>query len=241
MTKEQAISKVRKLFELSKSSNENEAALAAAKAREFLSEHNLSMADLPTDDMERCLDVLETTAEAGRALRNWVKGLFAHVAAGFECEGLVKRIRGASPVLTFVGAGADAEGALLTFQFLHNELNRIADRALPGLKLENPGWRSNALRYAYLEGAVKRIGERFRERTREIKAVESAGCGELIVAKQQMVDRYIKKTFPNLGEERGRRRIVSHGAFERGYRDGSGVNLDAGTVKRNNKLIARRR
>ncbi len=37
MTREQVALKVRKLFELSNSSNENEAALAAAKARELLS------------------------------------------------------------------------------------------------------------------------------------------------------------------------------------------------------------
>ena len=50
MTKEQVVSKVRKLFELSNSSNENEAALAAAKARELLSRYNMSMADLPTEE-----------------------------------------------------------------------------------------------------------------------------------------------------------------------------------------------
>ena len=36
MTKEEVVSKVRKLFDLSNSPNENEAALAAAKARELL-------------------------------------------------------------------------------------------------------------------------------------------------------------------------------------------------------------
>ncbi len=59
MTKEQVVSKVRKLFELSNSSNENEAALAAAKARELLSRYKLSMADLPTDDMKTAVSVTE--------------------------------------------------------------------------------------------------------------------------------------------------------------------------------------
>ena len=66
MTREQVVSKVRKLFELSNSSNENEAALAAAKARELLSRYNLSMADLPTDDIKTAVSVREASVGVGR-------------------------------------------------------------------------------------------------------------------------------------------------------------------------------
>ena len=74
MTKEEVVSKVRKLFELSNSANENEAALAAAKAREFLSRYNLSMADLPTDDMTRVIAATEACVQVGKVVHNWVKG-----------------------------------------------------------------------------------------------------------------------------------------------------------------------
>ena len=71
MTKEEVLSKVRKLFELSNSPNENEAALAAAKARELLARYNLSIADLPTNDANSALAATEisgTCREGGQKL-----------------------------------------------------------------------------------------------------------------------------------------------------------------------------
>ena len=169
MTKEQVVSKVRKLFELSNSSNENEAALAAAKARELLSRYNLSMADLPTDDMKAAVAVTEASVGVGRVVRNWVKGLLIHVAYGFDCEHIIRRRHASNPILTFIGTTADAEIAVYTFRFLFGELNRLVDRSLPKLKRENRFWSTPSLRYAYLDGAVKRIGERFQRQTEKIR------------------------------------------------------------------------
>ena len=225
MTKQDVVSKVRKLFELSKSSNENEAALAAAKARELLSRYNLCVADLPAEEFERSLEVVEASVETGRLLRNWVKGLVVHVSGSFQCSHIVRRRRGSTPLLSFIGTPADAKVAAYTFQFLFQQLNGLADKALPRLRRENPSWSGNALRYAYLDGAVRRIGERLHERTRDIDERENRLCTALVLAKDQMIQEYLAENFGRIAKEYGTTRYVSARAYAKGYSDGEKVML----------------
>lgn len=228
MTKEDVVSKVRKLFQLSNSTNENEAALAAAKARELLSRYNLSMADLPTEDIRSAMAATEASVQVGKILHNWVKGLLIHISHCFGCAHIIYRRHGSNLMLAFIGTAADAEVAVYTFQFIHRELNRLLERALPKLKQENKGWNSTALRYAYLDGAVKRIGERFLEHTQTIRAVELKECKELVLAKEQMITSYMARAYPNMRREYVRGRFVSAGAFEKGYTDAGSLNLRPG-------------
>lgn len=225
MTKEEVVSKVRKLFELAKSSNENEAALAAAKARELLSRHNMGLADVPPEEMQDSLDVCESFVQTGGVLRNWIKGLVIHISHGFECQHMVRRRRGAKPLLSFIGTRADAEVAASTFHYLVGELQRLSEKALPQLKREHRGWHTASLRYAYLGGAVLRIGERLQARAEEIRAREAEVCKDLTVAKQWLIRNYMKRTFGRVQREYGRTKTVSARAYQRGYADADQITI----------------
>ena len=226
MTKDEVVSKVRKLFELAKSSNENEAALAAAKARELLSRHNMGLADVPPEEMRDSLDVCEAFVQTGGVLRNWIKGLVIHISHGFECQHMVRRRRGAKPLLSFIGTRADAEVAASTFQFLVRELQRLSEKALPQLKREHRGWHAASLRYAYLGGAVLRIGERLRARAEELREREQEVCKDLVVAKQWLIHNYMQRTFGRVQREYGRTKTVSARAFQRGYTDADKITIE---------------
>ncbi|MFH1113481.1 MAG: DUF2786 domain-containing protein [Pseudomonadota bacterium] len=226
MTKDEVVSKVRKLFELAKSSNENEAALAAAKARELLSRYNMVLADVPPDDMKNALDVCEAFVDAGSVLRTWVKGLIIHVSHAFECQAMVRRRSGLKPLLSFIGTKTDAEVAASTFHFLTCKLTELSDKALPRLKREHRGWQTASLRYAYLGGAVARIGERLQESTERIKAEEAKACKDLVLAKEQMIQDYMQKTFHHVRREYGRTRAVSARAYQQGYMDAENIEMD---------------
>jgi hypothetical protein len=117
MTKEEVLSKVRKLFSLCNSPNEHEAALATVKARELLFRYNLTVADLPENEMKAAIGATENSVEMGRVIRNWVKGLLIHVARGFDCEHVIRRRHGCPVVLSFIGMPSDAEVAVYTFPF----------------------------------------------------------------------------------------------------------------------------
>ncbi|MFH0822235.1 MAG: DUF2786 domain-containing protein [Pseudomonadota bacterium] len=229
MTKHEVLEKVRKLFELGRSPNENEAALAAAKARELLTRYNLSVADLPMDKMRNALEIAEQAVIVGKTLKNWVKGLLVHVADGFECQHLIRRRSdGNPPLLTFIGAETDAQVAVYTFLFLFGELNHMADEALPALKSRNKGWHGGSLRFAYLDGAVRRIGERFKEKSAETREMERRQCSALVVAKTGMIQDYVEATFRHIRKDYCRNRTVSARAFEQGYRDAEDLNLRPG-------------
>jgi hypothetical protein len=238
MTKEEVLSKVGKLFGLSNSPNENEAALAATKARELLARHNLSIADLPTDEIKSAIAPTESSVSVGKVVKNWVKGLLIHVADGFECQHIIRRRHGSNTILSFIGAPADAEVAVYTFQFLYRQLHRLVERALPKLKRENKGWSAAALRHAYLDGAVKRIGERFREQTESIRVAERHGCKELVLAKEQMIENYMAVAFSNIRIEYGRRRVVSAAAFDKGYGDAGTISLRPGIANEDSEQLA---
>ncbi|MDQ7784967.1 MAG: DUF2786 domain-containing protein [Desulfomonilaceae bacterium] len=225
MTKQEVVSKVRKLFELAKSSNENEAALAAAKARELLSRHNMAYADVPPEEIRNSLDVCEAFVDAGSVLRNWIKGLIIHVSHAFECQAMVRRRRGLRPLLSFIGTKTDAEVAASTFRFLAEELTDLSDKALPSLKRQHRGWNTAALRYAYLGGAVVRIGERLQESTDRIKAEEENVCKDLVLAKERMIHDYMRRTFGTVRREYGRTRAVSARAFQQGYMDAEKIDI----------------
>ncbi len=237
MTKEEVLSKVRKLFELSNSPNENEAALAAAKARELLARYNLSIADLPTDDVNSTLTPTEVSVCLGKAVRSWLKGLLLHVAEGFDCQHILRRRYGRDTVLSFIGTPADAEVAIYTFQFLYRQLYSFVERALPRLRQENKGWSATALRYAYLDGAVTRIGERFREGTKIIRTAERRACKDLVIAKDRIINDYMAAAYPNIRSEYGRKRIVSSGAFEKGYCDAGTINLRPGVTNKDSEKM----
>jgi hypothetical protein len=228
MTKEQVISKVRKLFELSRSSNENEAALAAAKARELLSAYNLTVADLPADQMQDYLGIAESTVHMGRVLQTWVKSLMLHVARGFECELIVRRQRGKDPIPSYIGTVADSQVAAYTCIFLYQELNRLVERALPQLKRKNGAWHPTTLKHSYLEGAVNRIGERFREETEALRTFEKNTCKDLVPAKDRMIRQYMQKNFDCIRKEYGKSRTLSLTAFKQGYSDAGSVDLKPG-------------
>jgi len=128
----------------------------------------------------------------------------------------------------------DAQVAAYTFQFLFRELNRLVDKALPQLKRENPGWNGASLRYAYLDGAVRKIGERLQEETREIRVTEKKICTDLVVAKEQLIRNYMESNFASIRKEYGRRRVVSVKAFKKGYADADNIHLGPG-IKSNDK------
>jgi hypothetical protein len=231
MTKEEVLTKVRKLFELSHSPNENEDALAAAKAREILSRYNLTMADLPSAEVKNAFEAVEKSVAVGRVVRNWVKGLLIHVANGFECEHIIRRRHGRDPILTFIGTSADAEVAVYTFQFLYRQIDGLAERALPRLKRENRGWSGSSLKFAYLDGAVQRIGERLQAQADSMRRTEQNCCKELVLVKEQLIEQYMRRTFSRIIKEYGRRRAVSATAFNKGYQDAAGITLRPATTK----------
>jgi hypothetical protein len=225
LTKDEAIDKVRKLLELSKSPNENEAALAAAKAREILSNYNLSMADLPIEEIRATLDIMEKTVEEETILSIWIQNLLVHVCQSFDCTHIIANQKGKSRII-FIGDSADAEVAAFTFEFLKMEIKRLCSESLPLLvKQLGKKWSPRQLEESYFEGAVHRIGEKLRKHVEKIKKTESEKCTALILLKEDLLEEYLEKKFPEWNYAQREQKSGSPEAFAKGYHDADAIQV----------------
>lgn len=119
--REQIIDKIKKLLRLAKSSNEHEAALAAARAQEMLSKYNLDETEL----VEREIPKEAGTASVHNVVKkpaSWVFLLASSVSAAFDCQ----YYHSSLGRVVFVGVDCDHEIASWTFAYLYRSINRLA-------------------------------------------------------------------------------------------------------------------
>jgi hypothetical protein len=225
------ISKIQKLLALGTSSNENEAALAAAKAREFLSKYNLDMSEIVEVDQTVQFEVEENIVQLSRMLHNYFKPLAVTVAKAFDCQVIRVRSRYGHQYV-FIGIKVDSQVASYTYQFIMQEVARLAKKAVPELKAEaerNYGHsapKTSQLKYAYASGMVTRIRETLADQSRAIQQKEN--CTALVVVKKDAIRRHMAEAHPHVTRQAMRQRAVESGAYNTGYADGANVSIRPG-------------
>lgn len=135
MPEPKIIDRIRKLLALSKSSNEHEAAAAAARAAELMAQHQLSEAALCEVELEP-VDA-HSIDESGKCV-SWKGTLANGCARAFCCRMFwnraehwdTKRHRWKQTVRTMVvGRENDVAGVRYMYQYLVKEVARLADEA----------------------------------------------------------------------------------------------------------------
>lgn len=213
------IDKIRKLLALSNSSNEHEAALAASHAQRLLSEHNLAMADIESEQKPQLADKVE--ASVSKTLPKWVRHLSAGVCIAFDCQGIHHPATGK---LTFIGIGADVQVAAYTFAYLDKTVRRLCSNYMKLSSYENiPARHRELMRQSYYLGAVSTITARLREQ----KAQTPITPGALVPIKEGL----IKKAMSDIGPTRtvrSRRSYIDSHAYSTGQQEGQQVGINKG-------------
>lgn len=213
------IEKVRKLLALSNSSNEHEAALAAAHAQRLLAEHNLSISELEIQDEGVC----ETEIQASRNVTKWLSSLFATVAGAFDCLPIVTGTADGSR-LRFIGVGEDPEVASYTMQFLVRELKRLSveyvRRSIPEGRVVSSAERQK-IRNSYLLGGVQGV----RQALAAQKLVTPTTVNALVPVKDAMIRQYQEERIGSVRMQRTRRSTVISTAFHQGRSDGAALSV----------------
>jgi hypothetical protein len=229
MSREEVMSKIRKLFALTRSSNEHEAALAASRAREMLSRHNLDMEEvLERGETSDELKATQQGLKAGKYGRvdKWQQSLFAGVARAFDCEPVIVQSIYTGVIFMFIGLTADIEAAVYTYQFLSKTIKRLCNQRLPGIIATYPRYKPNKLRYSYLHGAVEGVLSGLNKRVKEI--VKEEDCSALMVVKEGAVKAFMESEYQDLKDKRMRVKVQAERAFVQGYRDGKAVKVPQG-------------
>jgi hypothetical protein len=166
------LDRVRKLLALSKDANNpNEAALAAARASELMTEHNLSEAMLVTGEkpVERIINDFQVGAEKkGRSKRvAWKISVASAVAKTF---GATLWTQGGN--IKLFGRESAVQAASYTTQYLWTEVERLAKAALA----EHRPVRAKAFGNSFRLGAANEISRRLREQhaAKQTERIEQA-------------------------------------------------------------------
>lgn len=219
MNREKVIERVRKLLALSNSSNEHEAALAAAHAQRLLAEHNLAMSELEVQQQ----GAGESELHLARTVTKWISSLFATVASAFDCMPVVTTETSHSR-LRFIGVGEDPEVAACTLEFLISELRRLASVYLAGLdQIQDKMTTSHRqkVRNSYLLGGAFGVAEALRRQKASTPTTSTA----LVPVKDAMIKEYCSQNFGQLQNRRSRSSAVISQAFQQGSQDGAALQL----------------
>ena len=150
------IERIRKLLRLSESANPHEAALAAQRVQQMLSEHNLTMESIGRDaETDKARQVNRKTR---KELEKWAHALASHTANAFDCQYFHDPNTGDT---SFVGVGVDPEVCGWMYGYLYKTLLRLASEHMRGpARLLRSAKSKRAARNSFLFGAVDVINYR---------------------------------------------------------------------------------
>ena len=229
MEREEIIEKIKKLLRLSESSNEHEAALAASKAREFLTLYNLSLADLSIEDLYEKLGIIEVPTTDMIKLEDWSQVLAFHIARVFDCYVIGMGTELAS--IVFIGFPSDAEVAAYTFEFLRRKIEDLSKLAIRTRREEEKGIDEETYRQTYLIGAVQRIREEMVQRSLVFKIQEKNECTSLVLYKKENLDKYLKSKYPDIETSESILLDMDRESFYRGYAQAKGIQINQAIKK----------
>ncbi len=185
MAEEKIVTRIHKLLELSHSTNENEAATAAARASELMSEHAVTEAMLEVVDesdaaqagvREREAIVKDGLPDAPERKVAWRDTIASAVAKSLDCE-----VYYCDGSLHAMGRASNVSAWKYTSAYLFAEVARLADEAwlVDGKDLAAVGERPRTWKGAFRLGAADVIANRLWQQKRDSEQLEKARAKEL--------------------------------------------------------------
>ncbi len=218
---EKIIDKIQKLFRLATSSNEHEAANAAARAAQLMHDYQISEALLSVESGKAPTreDIVESTISGeGRSNKEQWKSVIVRgigEAMDVHCYSHKAEFR-------LFGRISQVQTAKYMFDYLVNEVNRLADEAYSPYFGHAKSWKNG-----FRRGCASTIQKRLFEMAREKKNIGDSRA--LVIVKQDRleVDDAWERRTQNLQLRKGTAPAVRDGnAFQQGMEAGNSVNLE---------------
>ena len=226
--KEKVVDLIQKCLRLSKSSNENEAAAALAKAQELLEKYNLDMAEVHTgDDGYQLPEMVEELAHVGSA--EWKKYLVHYVAKNNMCRIILDD----AECVNILGRTANVAAVVEMSNWILGQLNRMVTQEVAQVRSATYDsvtktftrahesklkWRTD-----FLWGAIHQIDKRLTESRSERVAV-NPNTKALVVNLERETNEFFRSKHPNSSSHRRSGR--SHGnGYAAGQAAGDKVSL----------------
>jgi len=235
MSEAKIIDRIKKLLSLANSTNEHEAANAAAQAAELMQKHEIKQAQLAEEDEE--VEVVNRfVIDESKHLINWRATLMNGLAKSFGCHMFTWRTySGGKPKMSYNVAGQPSKVDTISYmyQYLVAEVDRLADTAYRQEHLECRKSKvsppsARAWKNAFRLGAANTIYRRLvnqREQTHKAAMEDGQSNALMIVKKNEAaVEVFIKEKFPEL-RPNARPVYTSRSGFQAGSEAGKSVGL----------------
>ncbi len=179
------VAKIKKLLALAQSDNPNEAALAAARARELMIQHAIEEAALTQSEREP-IDREWLNLDT-RRIPHW-EALLAYVLAPhFFCRSYY--VKGCD--INVVGRKSDREALIATFFYLRGEIRKMADKAW-ATKPTNFPVHGKTWKNGFYEGCVQTVKARLEDEQAKLTA-DTTGTAIVLAQRQTETDTWVKE------------------------------------------------
>ena len=223
--------KIRKLLALANSPNENEAAIAAAKAQELCDQLNLEAAKIGKDDSTYAPDLERLEISPLKKREIWELMLFSCLCEVLECTGWFEKPahkgRGSR---RFMVVGYPADVSL--FQFLYPYLEKVIvtryKESLAEAKAKVSWWdrrRTYLYKRGFCYGAIERIFERLKE-LRDSRREGDPDTRALVVVKKHKIKKWVEQNL-SLNKNKTQYKIsMDKSGYIAGQMAGEAINLN---------------
>lgn len=229
--KESILKRIQKLLKMSEENgaSENEAMLAAQKAQELLSEHNLSMSDIKDDTEVEPIDKEAFGVERD----NWQGWIASSTAKLYFCQmysstGVDEKYRKVKQA-TYVGRKSNRIVAKSMCDYFINTVKRLADKefeTVPGSKAD-----INRMKQAFKLGCANRLAKRIKEKwlalVPDYKGIENPdGLPMLYKNEQKAITDWLGTQGIRVVSKKSSMNIRDRAAYHNGQSKGNGIGLD---------------
>lgn len=146
MNKLEAIEKIKKCLNLSKSSNPSESAIALKQMRKLMDQYKVDMGDVHMSMVNTICD------NSGGRQMQWKKDLAVMIAKAFDCECYYNSLG-----FNFVGVDSNAEIALYAYDTLARQLNADRKKYMANNYVNHSRKARNLISYTYCVGWLSQV------------------------------------------------------------------------------------
>ncbi len=211
---EHILEKIKKILALTESPNENEAAVAAAKVKELLTQYNLDIADVEIADVKTASDIESSSFDAHY---KWHSNLFAAVGRTHFCR-VYKDTYTKRTVM--VGTRINVQVASTLANWIAVQLDYMAFHKVQDIDVGKLAYRNN-----FLHGAVARISERLDEMHR--RQQDNTSVTALVVRHEDRINDWLEEQGIRL--QRGKAKKVGSYGYDAGRSAADKVDLAPGS------------
>lgn len=228
--KQEIIEKIRACFaraDVKRSGWEAEAETSMRMAKRLMADYNLSQAEVELGDMDKDNNAVspDIVEEGGldhyKNLENY-EIMLTHVCEYlFNVKPIIKNgwnkhTGKTGRYLVFIGFATDVALAKEVYSILRADVNAL--HAALGVGC------SAADKYQYRMGVATTLAHRAKEMAAGLSPEQEEKCRALVVVKDQQIDKWMQKEYPNLRSTRARTRYSD--AYMQGRKDGQKVSMD---------------